>query len=108
MVEGVTLGGIFREAGFRDVEECTLSFTTRFETLEDYWYPATHNVQNVGRFYQNLTDDFSAQLSAFKGADVEIVTGVVIPPDWTTFWTQAKQQGYTPKPPSTGISCPVV
>jgi hypothetical protein len=47
--------------------------------------------------YQNLTDDFSAQINAFKQANVEIVTGVPIPPDFTTFWNQAKQQGFTPE-----------
>jgi branched-chain amino acid transport system substrate-binding protein len=52
--------------------------------------------------YQNLTDDFTAQINAFKQASVEIVTGVVIPPDFTTFWTQAKQQGFTPKVASIG------
>jgi branched-chain amino acid transport system substrate-binding protein len=52
--------------------------------------------------YQNLTDDFSAQISAFKTGNVEIVTGVVIPPDWTTFWKQAKQQGFNPKCASVG------
>ena len=52
--------------------------------------------------YQNLTDDFSAQINAFKQANVEIVTGVPIPPDFTTFWTQAKQQGFTPKAASIG------
>jgi branched-chain amino acid transport system substrate-binding protein len=52
--------------------------------------------------YQNLTDDFSAQINAFKQANVEIVTGVPIPPDFTTFWTQAKQQGFTPKVASIG------
>jgi len=60
-----------------------------------------YSLTDPGR-YQNLTDDFSAQISAFKGADVEIVTGVVIPPDWTTFWTQSKQQGFTPKAASIG------
>lgn len=49
-----------------------------------------------GRF-QNLTDDFSAQISAFRSADAEIVTGVVIPPDFTTFWNQSQQKGYKPK-----------
>src|SRR4029453_15114432 len=39
--------------------------------------------------YQNLTDDFSAQINAFKGASCEIITGVMIPPDFTTFWNQA-------------------
>ncbi len=47
--------------------------------------------------YQNLTDDFSAQINAFKQANCEIVTGIPIPPDFTTFWTQAAQQGYKPK-----------
>lgn len=47
--------------------------------------------------YQNLTDDFTAQINAFKAANAEIVTGVVIPPDFTTFWNQARQQGFRPK-----------
>lgn len=49
-----------------------------------------------GRF-QNGTQDFSAQISAFKKNGVEIVTGVVIPPDAKTFLTQARQQGFKPK-----------
>jgi branched-chain amino acid transport system substrate-binding protein len=52
--------------------------------------------------YQNLTSDFSAQIAAFKKGDVEIVTGVVIPPDFKTFWTQAHQQGFKPKIVSVG------
>lgn len=47
--------------------------------------------------YQNLSDDFTAQINAFKAGGVEIVTGVVIPPDFTTFWNQARQQGFRPK-----------
>lgn len=47
--------------------------------------------------YQNLTDDFSAQIHAFKQAGCDIVTGIPIPPDFTTFWMQAAQQGYKPK-----------
>jgi len=39
---------------------------------------------------------------ALKDAKAEIVTGVVIPPDWTTFWTQAIQQGFKPKIASVG------
>jgi branched-chain amino acid transport system substrate-binding protein len=52
--------------------------------------------------YQNLTDDFSAQINAFKNANAEIVTGVVLPPDFTTFWNQARQQGLKPKAVSVG------
>jgi branched-chain amino acid transport system substrate-binding protein len=57
---------------------------------------AGYTLTDPGR-YQNLTDDFSAQINAFKAANVDIVTGVVIPPDFTTFWNQAKQQGFNPK-----------
>jgi branched-chain amino acid transport system substrate-binding protein len=49
-----------------------------------------------GRF-QNGTQDFSAQIARFKADGVEIVTGVVIPPDAKTFLTQARQQGFKPK-----------
>ncbi|MDZ5452161.1 ABC transporter substrate-binding protein [Labrys sp. ZIDIC5] len=52
--------------------------------------------------YQNLTDDFSAQINAFKRAKAEIITGVMIPPDFTTFWNQAQQQGFKPKIASIG------
>lgn len=52
--------------------------------------------------YQNLTDDFSAQINAFKSGGCEIITGVMIPPDFTTFWNQAQQQGFKPKVASIG------
>ena len=52
--------------------------------------------------YQDLTDNFTAQINAFKAGGCEIVTGVVIPPDFTTFWTQARQQGFRPKIASVG------
>ena len=37
-----------------------------------------YRLTDPGRF-QDLTDDFSAQIAAFRKADAEIVTGVVIP-----------------------------
>jgi branched-chain amino acid transport system substrate-binding protein len=52
--------------------------------------------------YQNLTQDFSAQIAAFKREGTDIVTGVVIPPDMKTFLTQARQQGLRPKIVSVG------
>jgi branched-chain amino acid transport system substrate-binding protein len=54
------------------------------------------SLTDPGRF-QNMNQDFSAQIAAFKKDGVEIVTGVVIPPDAKTFLTQAKQQGFKPK-----------
>jgi len=55
-----------------------------------------YTLNDPGRF-QNGTQDFSAQIAAFKKDGVEIVTGVVIPPDAKTFLTQAAQQGFKPK-----------
>ena len=55
-----------------------------------------YSLTDPGRF-QNMNNDFSAQIAAFKKDNCEIVTGVVIPPDAKTFLTQAKQQGYKPK-----------
>jgi branched-chain amino acid transport system substrate-binding protein len=62
---------------------------------------AGFKVVDPGR-YQNQTDDFSSQISQFKSANAEIVTGVPIPPDFTTFWKQAAQQGFRPKIASVG------
>lgn len=39
--------------------------------------------------------DFTAQISTFKKEGVELLTGIFAPPDFTTFWTQAAQQGLT-------------
>ena len=60
-----------------------------------------YKIVDPGR-YQDLTDDFSAQISAFKDGNVEIVTGVPIPPDFTTFWRQAGQRGFKPKVATVG------
>jgi branched-chain amino acid transport system substrate-binding protein len=57
---------------------------------------AGYALTDPGR-YQPLSDDFSAQITAFKNAGAEIVTGVMIPPDFGTFWGQAAQQGFAPK-----------
>jgi branched-chain amino acid transport system substrate-binding protein len=60
-----------------------------------------YKIIDPGR-YQNLSDDFTAQITAFKNANCEIVTGVVLPPDFTTFWNQAAQQGFRPKAATVG------
>jgi len=49
-----------------------------------------------GRF-ENTTLDYSAQITAFKKAKVEILSGVLPPPAFATFWKQAGEQGFKPK-----------
>jgi branched-chain amino acid transport system substrate-binding protein len=47
--------------------------------------------------YENGTQDFTAQISAFRAADAQVLLGVPIPPDFATFWQQAQQQGFRPR-----------
>ena len=49
-----------------------------------------------GGRYQDMTDDFSAEISKFKAADAQILSGVMLPPDFTNFWKQSLQQGFNP------------
>jgi branched-chain amino acid transport system substrate-binding protein len=57
---------------------------------------AGYRLVDPGR-YQPVNNDFTSQISAFKTASAEIVTGNMIPPDFSTFWSQAAQQGFKPK-----------
>jgi len=57
---------------------------------------AGYKLIDTGRF-QPLSDDYGSQISAFKNAGVEIVTGTLTTPDFTTFWNQAAQQSFKPK-----------
>jgi branched-chain amino acid transport system substrate-binding protein len=47
--------------------------------------------------YQSPMNDFSSFISEFKKEGVEIVTGVIPPPDFANFWNQAGQLGLKPK-----------
>jgi branched-chain amino acid transport system substrate-binding protein len=62
---------------------------------------AGYTLTDPGR-YENGNQDFTPQINAFKEGNCEIITGVVIPPDFPVFWRQAKQQGFTPKAASIG------
>jgi branched-chain amino acid transport system substrate-binding protein len=62
---------------------------------------AGYTLVDPGR-YTNGTNDFTAQISAYKDAGAQLLTGVPIPPDFTNFWTQAIQQDFRPKVASVG------
>jgi len=53
-------------------------------------------VVDLGLF-EPLSDDYSAQIAKLKDANVDLITGIFLPPDWTTFWVQAQQAGFRPK-----------
>ena len=62
---------------------------------------AGYKLHDPGR-YQVMNNDFTSQISAFKAAGCEMVVGNMIPPDFSTFWSQAAQQGFKPKIVSIG------
>jgi branched-chain amino acid transport system substrate-binding protein len=47
--------------------------------------------------FQAGSEDFTAQITAFKKGGVELIMGNMIPPDFTNFWKAAAQQGLAPK-----------
>jgi branched-chain amino acid transport system substrate-binding protein len=51
---------------------------------------------DAGRF-DSTNHDFSGQIKMFKEAKVEILTGVLPPPSFAAFWSQASEQGFEPK-----------
>ncbi len=59
---------------------------------------AQHGYKEVpGGYYKMATDDFTNQVTAFKNGGAEIVSGLVLPSHWATFWNQAAQAGYKPQ-----------
>jgi branched-chain amino acid transport system substrate-binding protein len=57
-----------------------------------------------GRFDMPASD-YTAQITAFKAANADIVQGVLPPPEFTTFWNGTAQQGYKPKIVHVGKAC---
>jgi branched-chain amino acid transport system substrate-binding protein len=55
-----------------------------------------YKMVDLGR-YHSPTSDFSSYIYEFKKQGVEIVSGVIPPPDFANFWNQAGQQGFHPK-----------
>lgn len=47
--------------------------------------------------YQPLSEDFTAQISAFKKDGCELLECSMLTPDFANFWKQALQQGFHPK-----------
>ncbi|MBW1801451.1 MAG: ABC transporter substrate-binding protein, partial [Deltaproteobacteria bacterium] len=63
-----------------------------------------YKVIDPGRF-PYFNKDFSSFISMFRKEKVDIITGVLIAPDWTTAWKQFHQQGFVPKIASIAKAC---
>ncbi len=57
-----------------------------------------------GRFDMPASN-YNAQITKFKAEHVDIVQGVLPPPEFTGFWNGAAQQGYQPKIVYVGKAC---
>ena len=60
-----------------------------------YLEAAAYTLVNPGLFTPG-SDDFTAQISQFKKEGCEILAGACTTPDFTNFWKQSLQQGFTP------------
>lgn len=72
------------------------AFADREHGLPPSILQAGFKLIDPGRF-DPMTNDFSSWISNFKQQNVEIVTGVLPPAAFATFWSQAAQQGFKPK-----------
>ena len=61
-------------------------------------------VIDPGRFDMPASN-YNAQIGAFKSAGVDIIEGVLPPPEFTTFWNGCFQQAYQPKVVYVGKAC---
>jgi branched-chain amino acid transport system substrate-binding protein len=64
------------------------------ESLAPLLEKAGYTVVDPGA-YEDGTTDFTSQITLFKQKNCQIFNTFPIPPDFTTFWRQAAQQGYT-------------
>jgi branched-chain amino acid transport system substrate-binding protein len=66
------------------------------KTFTDVFGAGGYKIVDPGRF-DLPTSSYSTQIAKFRDENVEIVQGIMPPPDFTLFWTQSAQQGFKPK-----------
>ena len=84
---GGTVGGLWPN----DADGVVLS-----QAFTDGFGAAGYTIVDPGRF-DLPTSSFSTQIAKFRDSGVNIVQGIMPPPDFTLFWTQCAQQGFQPK-----------
>ena len=104
---GLSASGLARRAGldptaFNPSKRITREGRPRWPSTESVAKVLTVTGESFSSFVQLTGAPGTGEGTAFQGGNVEIVTGVVLPPDFTTFWTQANQMGFKPKAVSVG------
>lgn len=90
-----TIGGLWPNDG--DGLAQSQSFPPFFESKG-------FKVVDPGRFDMPASN-YNAQIAAFKSGGVDLIQGVLPPPEFTTFWNGCAQQGYQPKCVYVGKAC---
>ncbi|MDA7999797.1 MAG: ABC transporter substrate-binding protein [Alphaproteobacteria bacterium] len=88
------VGGLFPNDGDGNAWSGPQGFPPKLEELG-------YELTDPGR-YENGVGEFNPRINEFKSEGVDIITGVPIPPDFTVFWNQMKQNNFTPKAASIG------
>jgi branched-chain amino acid transport system substrate-binding protein len=78
--------------------------TTWSQIFKDKMSNKGYKVVDPGRF-PYFNKDFSSFISLFKKEGVEVITGTLIAPDWSTAWKQCHQQGFVPKIATIAKAC---
>ncbi|TWB53116.1 branched-chain amino acid transport system substrate-binding protein [Rhizobium sp. ERR 922] len=60
-----------------------------------------YQIVDPGRFDMPV-GSFASQISQFKANDVQVINGLLPPPEFATFWAEAAQQNFKPKVVSVG------
>ncbi|HVV92914.1 MAG TPA: ABC transporter substrate-binding protein [Hyphomicrobiales bacterium] len=74
------------------------------KSFPGYFKSNGYKVIDPGRFDMPASN-YNAQIGAFKSGGADIMTGVLPPPEMTTLWNGAAQQGYRPKVVYVGKAC---
>jgi len=92
--------GLWKEQSTNKVVGTLFNTAQDDNSWHDAFIPAIKkagfSVVDPGQF-PAFGNDFTPQITAFKKAGVDIVTGNLFTPDFATFYTQCAQQGYQPK-----------
>jgi branched-chain amino acid transport system substrate-binding protein len=92
--------GLWKEQSTNKVVGTLFNTAQDDNSWHDAFIPAIKNagftVVDPGQF-PAFGNDFTPQISAFKKANVEIVTGNLFTPDFAGFYNQSAQMGYQPK-----------
>lgn len=98
LAAGGTIGGLWPNDGDG------IAQSDKEHGMPPVFTKAGFKVVDPGRFDMPASN-YNAQISAFKSGGVNIIEGVLPPPEFTTFWNGAAQQGFQPKIVYVGKAC---